>query len=114
MILPIVATIRSGHYGALKGDQKRRHWSTLGVSGAQVARRYAMNANLIFTWPCLKWASSGDEVLDVLVATDASIFARKPGIHIGCNQTLLPPPSRVQSREETPPIARRAFPIFIA
>jgi len=47
--------------GGMKGQKKRR-WSddekrsiceqtlTPGISVAQVARRYSMNANLIFTW----------------------------------------------------------------
>jgi transposase len=57
-----VSTIDSGHYGGCVARRTKRLWTdeekrficfqtiTPGVSVAQVARRYAMNANLIFTW----------------------------------------------------------------
>jgi transposase len=57
-----VSTIDSGHYGGRVARRTKRLWTdeekrsicfqttTPGVSVAQVARRYAMNANLIFTW----------------------------------------------------------------
>ena len=57
-----MSTINGGHYGGVMGDRKRRFWSNdekrsiclqasaSGVSVAQVALRYSMNANLIFKW----------------------------------------------------------------
>jgi len=57
-----VSTIDNGHYGGGVARRTKRLWTdeekrsicfqttTPGVSVAQVARRYAMNANLIFTW----------------------------------------------------------------
>jgi transposase len=57
-----VSTIDSGHYGAGVARRTKRLWSdeekrsicfqtvAPGVSVAQVARRYAVNANLIFKW----------------------------------------------------------------
>ena len=58
----MVSTIVSGHQGYIAMTVKRRFWSAeekrliclqasaLGVSVAQVAQRYSMNANLIFKW----------------------------------------------------------------
>lgn len=57
-----MSTIDSGHYGACVARRTKRLWSdeekrsicfqtaSPGVSVAQVARRYAVNANLIFKW----------------------------------------------------------------
>jgi transposase len=57
-----VSTIDSGHYGDGVARQTKRLWTdeekrsicfqttAPGVSVAQVARRYAVNANLIFKW----------------------------------------------------------------
>ena len=57
-----MSTIDSGHYGAGVARRTKRLWSdeekrsicfqtaAPGVSVAQVARRYAVNANLIFKW----------------------------------------------------------------
>jgi transposase len=57
-----VSTIDSGHYGDGVGRRTKRLWTdeekrsicfqtaAPGVSVAQVARRYAVNANLIFKW----------------------------------------------------------------
>jgi transposase len=57
-----VSTIDSGHYGDGVARRTKRLWtdeekrsicfqtSAPGVSVAQVARRYAVNANLIFKW----------------------------------------------------------------
>jgi transposase len=58
----MVSTIVSGHQGYIAMTVKRRFWSAEekrsiclqasapGVSVAQVAQRYSMNANLIFKW----------------------------------------------------------------
>lgn len=58
----MVSTIDSGHQGYIVMSGKRRFWSAEekrsiclqasapGVSVAQVAQRYSMNANLIFKW----------------------------------------------------------------
>ena len=58
----IVSTIDSGHYGDGLARRTKRLWTdeekrsicfqtaAPGVSVAQVARRYAVNANLIFKW----------------------------------------------------------------
>jgi len=61
----MVSTIASGHYPGLsmaKKRRKRRHWSddekceivaqtrVPGVSVSRVARRYDVNANLVFKW----------------------------------------------------------------
>lgn len=57
-----MSTIDSGHYGAGMARRTKRLWTdeekrsiclqtaAPGVSVAQVARRYAVNANLIFKW----------------------------------------------------------------
>jgi transposase len=57
-----VSTIDSGHYGDCVARRTKRLWTdeekrsicfqtaASGVSVAQVARRYAVNANLIFKW----------------------------------------------------------------
>ena len=54
-----MSTIDSGHHGALYGGQEGsddetrffcEQTTTVDVSVAQVARRYSMNANLIFKW----------------------------------------------------------------
>ena len=57
-----MSTIDSGHYGAGVGRRTKRLWTdeekrsicfqtaAPGVSVAQVARRYAVNANLVFKW----------------------------------------------------------------
>jgi len=57
-----VSTIDSGHYGDGLARRTKRLWTdeekrlicfqtaAPGVSVAQVARRYAVNANLIFKW----------------------------------------------------------------
>lgn len=57
-----MSTIDSGHYGDCVARRAKRLWTdeekrsicfqtvAPGVSVAQVARRYAMNANLIFKW----------------------------------------------------------------
>ncbi len=69
----MVSTIVSGHYGGIMGDRKRRYWSAdekrsiclqasvPGVSVAQVALRYSMNANLIFKWLRDPRFAPGDE-----------------------------------------------------
>ena len=58
----IVSTMDGGHYGAAMARRTKRLWTdeekrsicfqatAAGVSVAQVARRYAVNANLIFKW----------------------------------------------------------------
>lgn len=70
--------------GTKKGS-KRRFWSdeekrsicmqtrAPGVSVAQVARRYAMNANLIHTWLRDPQFAPADE-LDVTTATENAVF----------------------------------------
>ena len=57
-----MSTIDSGHYGDVMARRTKRLWTdeekrsicfqtaAPGVSVAQVARRYAVNANLIFKW----------------------------------------------------------------
>ena len=57
-----MSTIDSGHYGDVVARRTKRLWTdeekrsicfqtaAPGVSVAQVARRYAVNANLIFKW----------------------------------------------------------------
>jgi hypothetical protein len=59
---PIVSALDSGHYGRLMTRRTKGLWTdeekrsiclqttSPGASVAQLARRYAMNANMIFKW----------------------------------------------------------------
>lgn len=74
-----MSSIDSGHQGYIVMAAKRRFWSTEekrsiclqasvpGVSVAQVAQRYSMNANLIFRWlRDTRFAPDGEERHDAV------------------------------------------------
>jgi transposase len=91
--------------GTKKGS-KRRFWSdeekrsicmqtrAPGVSVAQVARRYAMNANLIHTWLRDPQFALADEP-DVTTATEGAVFlpVEVEGVTVVVDPTLAPQPA---------------------
>jgi transposase len=88
----MVSTIDGGHYAGfieMSGKAKRRYWSNAekqqivdqsrvpGVSVSQVARRYNVNANLVFRWlrdPRFNAGPAAPEFLPVAVAEGTDLI----------------------------------------